>query len=69
MNRGMLLAAQGRFAEAQDEANLAVRLNADGIPEWQFYEKLMRATNQPVPASEARRHLERWQTTQMARAH
>jgi Flp pilus assembly protein TadD len=68
LNRGMLLAATGRFGEAEEEARAAVRLNADGIPEWEFYEKLMLALERPELASEARRLLQRLQPTSMARA-
>ena len=59
LNRGMLLAATGRFDEAEQEAREAVRLDIDGIPEWEFYEKLARARGNAAAADEASRHLAR----------
>jgi tetratricopeptide (TPR) repeat protein len=67
MNRGMLLAAQTRFDDARDASLAAVRLNADGIPEWEFHEKLMRAMDEPGLAGEAQRQLERLRSTSIAR--
>jgi len=59
LNRGMLLAATGRFDEAEAEAQAAVRLNIEGVPEWEFFEKLARARGNARDADEARLHLER----------
>jgi tetratricopeptide (TPR) repeat protein len=59
LNRGMLLAAAGRFDEAEEEARAAVRLDIDGIPQWEFFEKLARARGNDGAAAEARRHLAR----------
>ena len=68
LNRGMLLAATGRFDEAEQEAQAAVRLDIDGVPEWEFFEKLARARGNDAAAAEAHRHLERLRAAGPARA-
>jgi len=68
LNRGMLLAATGRFDEAERAASEAVRLDIDGIPEWEFYEKLARARGNASAADEASRHLARLRAAGPSRA-
>jgi tetratricopeptide (TPR) repeat protein len=62
LNRGMLLASQGRFEEAAREAEAAVRLDPDEPTNWEFYAKVMQAAGRPAEAREGSRlhaHLER----------
>jgi Flp pilus assembly protein TadD len=59
LNRGMLLAQVGLFAEASADAEEAVRLNPDKREAWEFYARVMEAAGRLEDAAEGRRVLQR----------
>jgi len=59
LNRGLVLAALGRFDDAADAVTRAATLDPDDVKIWQRYEKVMLAAERPDDAAEARHVLQR----------